>query len=239
MTCTGAPSVKRMFIDANRIAPNRKKASDGICASSQHHAQNPSSDHEAGPDGLAHAGDLTHDPANGWDAHARAKEAIARRDRRLKYTISNRTITSSYPVGSKPAWTPRPYNGSNPHIAHAHQSVKSGPSYDNDTSPWWGPAEEGELAGEAQKILDALDAFRDEVDNKLATIAGHAATTASSVGPKYAGGPTLQKALVKKEDGEFQEHLNIVQMILEEVVNRLGEIEDAVKKLSEDPPPSE
>lgn len=224
MACQGAPSVKQMFTDANKIAPNRKKASDGICASQSHHAQNPSSDHEAGPNGLAHAADLTHDPAGGWDAHARVQQVIARKERRVKYIISNRKIYSYYPVGNYPAWAGRPYHGANPHDKHAHTSTRSGGEFDNDTSPWWG--EEDELAGLADQILAEVQAIKD------------------SVGLRYTGGPTIQKSLVKYADNDTdpatpkvpEEHLNMISDKLDEMNNVLGELADAMRQMAGLPP---
>jgi hypothetical protein len=62
------------------------------------------------------------------DAHGWARWLAKKRDRRVKYIISNRQI-----------WTPgsgwRRYTGSNPHTLHAHVSVNR--AYENDTSPWF------------------------------------------------------------------------------------------------------
>lgn len=78
------------------------------------------------------ARDVTHDPANGLDAHAWAQATAARKDRRVAYLISNRMI-----------WWPmtgwRRYYGVNGHTKHAHISIHNTAAARNDTSPWWPP----------------------------------------------------------------------------------------------------
>lgn len=228
MACQGADSVKLLFTEANKIAPNRNKASDGICASQQHHQQNPSSDHEGDPRGIAHAGDLTHDPANDWDAHKRSDQTVARRDRRIKYRISRRRITSYYAVGSYPPWADRPYHGANTHELHAHTSIRGGVEYEKDLRPWWPESEEDELAGVGDQILAEVQQLRVDVD-----------ALQKSAGALYPGGPSIQKALVKyaplEEGGPNvpQEHLNIINDRLDELTATLGELADAFRKLAE------
>lgn len=45
------------------------------------------------------------------------------RDPRVKYGISNGEMFSSYPTSLYPAWTWRPYGGSDGHFTHGHLSV--------------------------------------------------------------------------------------------------------------------
>lgn len=130
MGCVPAPACKAMLAEATCLWPNRNKASDGICASPKHTAQNPTSDHE-----LGNAVDLTNDPANGCPAHVLAEQVRLRRDLRVKYIISNGRIASSLPVRGHPAWAWRVYSGSNPHEKHVHFSIHT--SARNDTSPWF------------------------------------------------------------------------------------------------------
>lgn len=119
-----APACKVALQEASQRFPNRNRASDGIMGDPAH--QKRKSDHNVG-----NAFDLTHDPANGCDAHALVETLRQRRDARVKYTISNARI-----------WNPsismdwRPYKGSNPHRKHAHVSIHAGAR--DDTSPWWG-----------------------------------------------------------------------------------------------------
>lgn len=110
--------------------PTRSKASDGICASAQHHQQNPTSDHETGD-----AFDLTHDPAHGCDVDELFARIIARRDPRVKYLIRNKRMLRSYDKPGIPAWTWAPYTGPNPHIHHGHCSILPGARH--DVSRWF------------------------------------------------------------------------------------------------------
>ncbi len=122
----------------NEMAPNRNKASDGTIGDATHQTHN--SDHNPwvidGNVGVVTALDITNDPNGGCDVNAIAEAIIGSRDIRVKYIIWNRRITSSYPVGSRPAWEWGPYTNSSPHTEHVHISVKSDkPNYDS-TDPW-------------------------------------------------------------------------------------------------------
>lgn len=136
MSCTPAPACKAAVAEANHIAPNRKDASDGICASPKHSQQNPTSDHEKG-----NAVDITHDPANGCDVDVLFDRIVRRRDKRVKYLIRSRRICRSYDKRHDdgrfvPAWTWDTYTGSNPHDKHGHISIHDWAR--NDMSPWFG-----------------------------------------------------------------------------------------------------
>lgn len=100
---------------ANTLAPNRNKSSDGTFPSAQHLAQSPNSDHNTG-DAL----DLTHDSHNGFDSYKIAEQLRLSKDPRISYVISNRRIFSN----TIQPWTWRPYSGSNPHSSHVHISVQ-------------------------------------------------------------------------------------------------------------------
>lgn len=134
MSCRGCDAANAGLSQATALWPNRSTVSDGICASQTHSGQNPNSDHEPDSRGLAHAFDLTHDPAHGCDAHKQADEARKRakagQEPRLKYVISNRRIASA-----ESNWEWVPYNGDNPHEHHAHFSIHT--AHENDTSPWY------------------------------------------------------------------------------------------------------
>lgn len=118
----------------NREYPNRSKASDGTIGDAAHRSR--PSDHNPNPQGVVCALDLTHDPVNGFDAHALAEILRTNRHSNLKYIISNKRIASS-----RDNWRWRQYSGSNPHSKHIHISVgvgadgQSRPPYD-DTTPW-------------------------------------------------------------------------------------------------------
>lgn len=138
-----APVCRAALAEATALWPNRSRASDGIVADAAHSS---GSDHnDPDKDGFAEAFDLTHDPANGCDAHALVRAAVARRDRRIKYAISNGQIWSA--ARADEGW--RRYTGDNPHRTHAHVSTTD--AYRDDTSPWWSatttrPQEDDEMA---------------------------------------------------------------------------------------------
>lgn len=123
---TAAPAAKALLAEATRLWPNRSRASDGIVSSDAHKKQNPNSGHD-----LGNAADLTHDPANGCDAHGIAAMVMIREDPRVLYVISMRRIWSRarYSEG----W--RTYNGPNPHDKHAHFEID--PAHRDDTRPWF------------------------------------------------------------------------------------------------------
>ena len=111
------PSLVALEAEADRLAPGRRRVSDGSIGDAAH-ADRVSDHNPSG--GWVHAIDLTDDPKGGFDAHAHARRVVARKDRRIKYVISNRRI---YGPGSRFGWAGGPYSGANPHTAHAHFSV--------------------------------------------------------------------------------------------------------------------
>lgn len=122
----------------NALAPTRSRASDGLVGDEDHQGTN--SDHNphyvpgVGSE-IVTALDLTHDPAHGFDSFAFAEVLRTHRDRRIKYVISNRRICFSYVHYGTPAWTWKPYGGSDPHTNHVHISVLDDPIADTRT-PW-------------------------------------------------------------------------------------------------------
>lgn len=96
------------------------------------------SDHNEG-----NAFDLTYDPAHGCDAHALVRALVARKDKRVKYVISNGVIYRGYDrakTSTRPAlaaWQPEKYTGTNQHTHHAHVSIWV--SARDNTASWWGP----------------------------------------------------------------------------------------------------
>lgn len=149
MACRPSKAAAAGLAQATALWPNRNKASDGTCASQAHSQQNPSSDHEPNENGEALAFDLTDDPAHGVDTWALWDGIRLRKDPRVKYGICDDRMFSSYSTSGYPAWTWRPYSGSNPHTTHAHTSILEG--HENDTSPWF------------DKQGDPLMAVKDEI----------------------------------------------------------------------------
>lgn len=138
-----APAAKAALAEATDRWPNRSRKSDGTVGDARHRNRrswhNPSKpDGTPHPDGTVYAFDLTHDPANGVDAHALVRAAVARGDRRVLEAISNSKIWTKKRAAE--GW--REYSGSNPHDKHAHVSVD--PKFADDTSPWWSTAAQPE-----------------------------------------------------------------------------------------------
>lgn len=129
-----APAASSILTQASALWPNRNRASDGLLGDQAHAAR--TSDHNPGHNGLVHAADLTHDPANGVDCNVLAEQV--KDDPRVKYVIWNRRIWN--PSISR-SW--RAYTGSNPHDHHMHVSVTDAGEY--DTSPWFDTAKEPDM----------------------------------------------------------------------------------------------
>lgn len=129
-----APAAQAILTQATQLWPNRNRASDGTLGDPAHAAR--VSDHNPGHNGLVHAADLTHDPANGVDCNVLAEQI--KDDPRVKYVIWNRRIWN--PSISR-SW--RPYTGSNPHDHHMHVSVTD--AGENDASPWFDTTEEPDM----------------------------------------------------------------------------------------------
>ena len=129
-----AQSLVRLRDQVNAAYPKRSKISDGTIGNAAHAAT--ASDHNPNSKGVVCALDLTHDPANGFDAHALADRLRTNRHPNLKYVISNSRI-----AGAWTNWNWQKYTGSNPHSKHIHVSVgnnsdgRSTGNYD-DASNW-------------------------------------------------------------------------------------------------------
>lgn len=124
-----APSLIALEAQADKLAPRRSRASDGSIGDRAHASRH--SDHNPSG-GYVHAIDITHDPKNGMDIHAHARNIAARRDNRIEYIISNWMIAKR-DDGFK--W--RRYTGTNGHTKHAHFSVRHTTLARYDTSPWF------------------------------------------------------------------------------------------------------
>ena len=158
---TPAAACKALLAEANRLHPNRSRASDGIMGDWAHQATQ--SDHNDG-----NAVDLTHDPANGCDAHKWVRELVARRDPRVKYAISNGQIWSKLRAGE--GW--RRYTGTNSHTKHAHVSIHW-EDRDNCTS-WFPPVPVPApiLLGDHMQFKDDNDRLAWQVEFAYTTLLG-------------------------------------------------------------------
>ncbi len=123
-----APALIALEAEADRLAPERRRTSDGSIGDAAHAARK--SNHN--PDGgYVDALDISHDPENGMDIHAHVRAWVARLDPRLEEVISNGRIWT-YERRAE-GW--RPYKGQNMHTLHAHITVKN--SHRFDESPWF------------------------------------------------------------------------------------------------------
>lgn len=114
----------------DKAHPDRPKQSDGMVASSQHHARNPNSDHEPNAHGVVCAWDIT--TADFTDTLAEQLRLMGKRgDKRVAYVIYKRRIASA-----KQDWAWRPYTYGDPHLNHIHLSVSQDPAQYDREDPW-------------------------------------------------------------------------------------------------------
>lgn len=124
-----APTCRHALREATERFPTRVRIHDGIMGDMSHMARK--SDHNQG-----NAFDLSDDPNSGCDAHGLVEDLRRRRDPRVKYIISLRRIWNP---SISDAW--RPYRGENPHVKHAHVSIRA--SARDDAGDWWADAGPG------------------------------------------------------------------------------------------------
>lgn len=108
-----AKSLTNLRKQVNAEYPKRSKDRDGTIGDAAHAAT--ASDHNPNPSGVVCALDLTHDPKNGFDAHALAEHLRVHRHPNLRYIISNARI-----AGWWNGWT---WEASSGHTQHIHVSV--------------------------------------------------------------------------------------------------------------------
>lgn len=123
-------AIKQLGQQVEEAYPTRS-GYDGTVASKTHDQRSPRSDHRPRPFsgfGRVRAIDI-------GAATDELIEAIrASRDPRIKYVIHKRRLFSSYNHANGPAWSWRPYSGSNSHTRHAHISVLA--NADANAAPW-------------------------------------------------------------------------------------------------------
>lgn len=125
-----AKSLDVLRSQVNALCPKRSKISDGTVGDLAH--SKTKSEHNPDSNGVVRALDLTHDPANGFNARQLAECIVANKDPRVLYIISNGEIVSS----QTSPWRWRKYTGKNSHHHHVHISVVGERSqYDSDR-PW-------------------------------------------------------------------------------------------------------
>lgn len=133
---TLAPSLRAALDEANKLWPQRSRASDGTIGDAAHSSR--TSDHNPDARGIVHAIDLTHSPQLGPDCNVLAERLRTRvlsgAEKRVSYVIWNKRIFN--PLIS-PNW--RFYTGTNDHTKHMHVSIHHSLPAENTLAPWWQP----------------------------------------------------------------------------------------------------
>ena len=137
-----APCLVALVRDADAVAPNRIRISDGSIGDQFHAARR--SDHNPDAGGVVAAVDLTNDPVHGFDAWRIARMIAAAiedgDETRVKYLISGdpsrRGDLIFHNVGTGWRWDPHPAtNGS--HVGHhLHVSVVADPAKRSNIERW-------------------------------------------------------------------------------------------------------
>jgi hypothetical protein len=137
-----APCLVALVRDADAVAPNRVRVSDGTIGDQYHAAR--TSDHNPDSTGVVSALDLTHDPVHGFDTWKIARMIAAAiedgEEKRVKYLISGdptrRGDLIFHNVGPHWQWDPSPYtNGT--HVGHhLHVSVVADATQRSNIQQW-------------------------------------------------------------------------------------------------------
>ena len=220
-----APSLVALRSEANTVAPNRSKASDGTIGDPAHASR--TSDHNPKPDGrggmVVDALDLTHDPGAGFDVHARLRTVAKVGDERVKYLISAGQIWNPTSTAwatyrrlrdeghsrleaarmTLPGW--RTYTGANPHDRHGHISVKATATARGEVSSWFAietskpviPAEEDDMfiAGDGKSAWLIIGNHRHWVSSPAEL------ERLKAAGVKYVEAPNLVRQVPVGEGG--------------------------------------
>lgn len=138
MTWRVAKSLDALRDQVDILAPARSIISDGSIGDADH--QTRTSDHNPWVPpplgGVVTARDITHDPGHGASMYEISESLRLDRDPRIKYVIFSARMFSSYATSGYPAWTWRPYTGTNLHTAHMHISVQPTASLYDSTKKW-------------------------------------------------------------------------------------------------------
>lgn len=174
ITYSIAPAASAALGQATALWPHRSRASDGLLGD-QAHRQRKSWHNPVDKNGnfknggVVCAFDLTHDPANGCDAHALVRAAVERGDQRISEAISQGRIWTR--ARASEGW--REYDGENRHDHHAHVTVAW--EHRTDTSPWWvtsAPVNIPRPRPVSQEADVTKDEVREVVQDELAKLYG-------------------------------------------------------------------
>ncbi len=212
-TCSPAPAAQSALRQATLKQPGRRTASDGICASDAHNAQNPLSDHRWG-----NAFDLTHDPARGTDCGYIAERIRRSRDPRVKYAIFDGRYFSA-----ESGWQWRDYRGTEPHDTHLHVSIHD--SHRNDTSPWPGVMHEVDInrvEDLESRLLSMLFRRPDASEHRLMRSFAEIPTAKLNGAYSRGGAPLLVDAVERLTSVPMHHYVEIDFRGLSAMVDALG-----------------
>ena len=169
-----ANSLTTLRNQVNAAYPNRSKVSDGTIGDAAHAAS--ASDHNPNRNGVVCALDLTHDPKNGFDAHALAEHLRKNRHPNLRYVISNARIAGYW---NNWQWRPSVGHYQHCHISVGTHSVGDGQTYDNyDSTQAWNIGKGEDMAEKVNldtaRILAHMNLARDGYDGRPSAHAGKA-----------------------------------------------------------------
>lgn len=154
-----APSLIALRAELNERWPNRDTASDGWIGDPAHSSR--ISDHNPDGKGCVHAIDVDID---GINVDSLLKQVIG--DPRVWYVIFNRRIYSrTY------GWAALVYNGTNPHTAHVHISIRYEPFAETNTATWLGPVRPKRTKGGRLPAVD-LSRVRSQARDASEALAG-------------------------------------------------------------------
>ena len=129
-----AAALETLRAQIDDIAADRDRTHDGTFAGGTTSGQ--ISDHQPwiidGDTAVVSAVDITHDPANGCDAHEIARALWTYQDSRIQHVIWNGQIMSS----AVSPWNWRPYSGADPHHDKIHVSVRPESHHHSDSREW-------------------------------------------------------------------------------------------------------
>ena len=136
-----AAALLKLRQKVNSSASSRYTKDDGMIGDRAHWEKGEASDHnpwvkDSNGIGVVTGYDISHSAEKGISAQALVESLIKAKDKRIKYIIWNRTIYNSDAVGGVPPWTPRAYNGKNPHDKHAHVSLLPNPVLYDSSDEW-------------------------------------------------------------------------------------------------------
>lgn len=217
-------TLHRQLKAASRAAPPATGADEwGLIGDALH---DPTSDHAPHDfpgwgDDIVTAADFPNRPDLGLDAHQVLDDIRRSHDPRAKYGISNGQIFSNHDVWQDgvfyPAWSWRPYKGSDKHFTHGHLSVVGDARADGE-QPW---ATIGGTMSRDYGNYGVPPAVGDRPDSVLlADVWAQELTGASPYDRKTPSARTLQLGRIEAKQDAILKALGVAQADLDELQAR-------------------